>query len=177
MSKSGIEKIDRTASIMALADSRIIIGRTRLQKMFCLLDLAGINTDFEFAYRYYGPYSEELRDTVNGVCAFGLAEEEIMQTQWGGVYSKYTINKSVDKADSGDVCKKIVQICTDENTNAIALELATTAAWLKHSGESKPWGKVEELKSEKSEQIGAAKKLYKKLKEADKENKLPTLEN
>ena len=176
MSKSGIEKIDRTASIMALADSRIIIGRTRLQKMFCLLDLAGINTGFEFTYRYYGPYSEELRDVVNGVCAFGLAKEEIMQTNWAS-YSKYTINKNVDEAESGDICKKIVQICTNANTNAIALELATTAAWLKHSGESEPWGKVEELKSEKSEQIGAAKELYKKLKEADKENRLPTLEN
>ena len=40
------------------------MGRTRLQKVAYLTQLAGFAGDFPFEYRHYGPYSEELAEAT-----------------------------------------------------------------------------------------------------------------
>ena len=49
---------EKAADIVRAAGGRVV-GRTRLQKIGYLLELAGLGEGFPYAYRYYGPYSEE----------------------------------------------------------------------------------------------------------------------
>ena len=54
-----------------------IRGRTRFQKIvFLLKEKYGISFDFEFKPYYYGPYSEELSDTLSLLTALKLVEED-----------------------------------------------------------------------------------------------------
>lgn len=53
-----------------------IRGRTRFQKIvFLLKEKYGISFDFEFKPYYYGPYSEELSDTLSLLTALKFLEE------------------------------------------------------------------------------------------------------
>lgn len=54
-----------------------IRGRTRFQKIvFLLKEKYGISFDFEFKPYYYGPYSEELSDTLSLLTALKFVEED-----------------------------------------------------------------------------------------------------
>src|SRR5580693_3962979 len=67
-----------------------VVGRTRLQKIAYLLELAGLGEGFDFEYRHYGPYSDQLAAATRLAGAFGLIKEEERPTAWGGFYSVYT---------------------------------------------------------------------------------------
>jgi uncharacterized protein YwgA len=60
-----------------------LVGRTRLQKITYLSQLAGFSSDFTFEYRHYGPYSEELADATRIAAGLKLLEEEKHPTEWG----------------------------------------------------------------------------------------------
>lgn len=151
---------------MAFARNRKIIGRTRLQKIFCLLELAGEGAGFEFSYRHYGPYCEKLSEDVRGVCAFGLAKETTGRAAWGGTYSIYEMQEAADGSSSpSGLQSELVKFCTRAEVDAVDLELAVTAAWLKSNGEERAWEKVRELKFDKADYIDDAQELYRKLRE------------
>lgn len=53
-------------------------GRIRFQKtIFLLKEKYGIAFDFDFKPYYYGPYSEELSDTISLLTALNLVEEDV----------------------------------------------------------------------------------------------------
>lgn len=103
-----------------------LVGRTRLQKIAFLLQLAGFGEDFPFEYRHYGPYSEELSQAMEVAVALGPVQEEERVADWGGRYSIYRhkIGGASESTDRALFIQKAKQI------NAVELELAATAAYL-----------------------------------------------
>jgi hypothetical protein len=45
--------------------------------------LAGFESRFWFGYKHYGPFSEDLADTVKLAAAFDLISERQQQASWG----------------------------------------------------------------------------------------------
>ena len=69
--------------IVSAADGEIV-GRTRLQKAAFLLELAGLGSGYEFKYKHYGPFSEDLASAVVlAPLLFDLHEDQ-RQSGWGG---------------------------------------------------------------------------------------------
>ncbi len=64
--------------------SSSVKGRTRVQKDICILKhKEGIPFNFEFESHYYGPYSNELADTIDTLVASGILEEKIVNLSSG----------------------------------------------------------------------------------------------
>lgn len=165
-----MSNLENLAAIIASATNGKVIGRTRLQKLICLLDLAneGIN-EYKFSYFRYGPYCDELADDMIAACAFEYVKETIDKTESGRNYSIYEASQDVAHQNITETKKQIIDLCTDEKTKAINLELAVTAAWLAKNGETNPWKKVEEVKWRKKGRVPQAKKLYKEFQKINKE--------
>jgi uncharacterized protein YwgA len=151
---------EKAADIVAAAGGQIV-GRTKLQKIAYLLELRGLGYGFEFEYRHYGPYSEDLSDAIKVAGAFGLVNEEERRATWGGMYSIY----SSDQRDQGDG-QRATFARAAVDVGAIELELAATAAYL-HVVErcTDPWGETKRRKPEKAtdERLRAAKEAYARL--------------
>jgi uncharacterized protein YwgA len=143
-----------------------IIGRTRLQKIFYLLEAAGEHTGFHFDYHYYGPYSEELSQSALIACELKKIDEEEHPTSWGGFYSIYRL-KEQRHITSESPRSKLVSSAS--SANAVTLELAATAAFFAKKGEKNPWEETQRRKPEKADggRLNEAKSLYKKLHEID----------
>lgn len=103
-----------------------LVGRTRLQKVAFLLKLAGFDDSFEFEYRHYGPFSEELADAIEIASILGPVREEERVADWGGRYSIYSIEMQV--APPNEMRSAFVRKAKE--INAVELELAATAAYL-----------------------------------------------
>lgn len=134
-----------------------VVGRTRLQKMACLLDIAGYHRGFDFEYRHFGPYSELLYDVSKFAVAEGAIVEEEKQTSWGGWYSVFETHGS----GSGDAGQAALAQCM-VGADLIELELAVTAAFLAHQGWEHPWDETAARKANKAtqERLVAAKAFY-----------------
>tara|TARA_R110002167_G_scaffold365310_1_gene589563 strand:- start:46616 stop:47134 length:519 start_codon:yes stop_codon:yes gene_type:complete len=153
------KSIDDLVSIIAVADGEMI-GRTRLQKTAYLLELTGLGSGLPFAYKHYGPFSQELADTVEFAQLFGNLEEEQRQASWGGFYSVYTTGPDVVvEVDEGK--RGIIELAKE--ANPISLELAATAAFLATDGFEDPWQETANRKPDKVSRLDDAKALYKKL--------------
>jgi len=165
---------ERAADIVKDAGGRIV-GRTRLQKIAYLLQLAGVGDGFSFDYKHYGPYSEELAAAISSAEAFGLVVEEEKLTSWGGWYSIYSAGSVVRGTD---IVARHALAHEAIKIGAIELELAATAAYL-HAVEgcSDPWGETARLKPEKAslERMSKAKTAYEKLRKIDTPSPLPEL--
>ncbi|AQT44830.1 hypothetical protein BBC0244_011230 [Bartonella apihabitans] len=53
-----------------------IVGRTRFQKIVYLLTATGLENKFPFAYKHYGPYSEELALAAREAALLDFIDEE-----------------------------------------------------------------------------------------------------
>ena len=84
-----LDNKDKVALTIAEAGGRIV-GRTRLQKMFYLLEVAGYLDAFSYSYKHYGPFSEELAQATTMARLSGLVEEAEYPATWGGTYSVFT---------------------------------------------------------------------------------------
>ena len=163
----------QAAEIVKDAGGRIV-GRTKLQKVAYLLELAGFGAGFQFEYRHYGPYSEDLADAMQLASAFDLVSEEERKADWGGTYSIYTF--SGPQRSQHDQRSAFAQ--TAAQVGAIELELAATAAYLKSvKGARDPWEDTKRLKPEKAtgSRLSAAKHAYKELQKLPVLKKLPNL--
>jgi hypothetical protein len=161
------------ARIVAIAGGRIV-GSTRLQKIGCLLDLAGAGVGFQFTYHLFGPYSERLSVAAADADALGLIDVDETRATWGGRYSIYQ-----SKGDIVHPALPSVQTlaATAAKADSVELELAVTAAFLAKKGEKEPWQKVAQLKREKAtpDRISAAKALYHNLARLDLPAELPRI--
>ena len=66
-----------------------IVGRTKLQKTFALLELVGLGAGFNFSYHIYGPYSEELSEATDRAVLLQLVKRREKIAKWGGRYSVF----------------------------------------------------------------------------------------
>ena len=154
---------DAVVEILAEAGGRIV-GRTRLQKAVCALELTGLGYGFSFNYRHFGPYSEELKLACDYADAKGLICEERKTATWGGEYSAFvTSAKPKEGGDNAKNRETLLGIVVA--ADPVALELAVTAAFLASKGVVAPWGEVAERKRAKAtaRAMSDAKDLYKKM--------------
>jgi len=147
-----------------------IVGRTKLQKTAYLLSLAGLEDCFQFGYKHYGPFSEALAETADLAAAFDLIGEERRAASWGGTYSVYTVTGGSVSSESDRVQLARAAAASD----AVLLELAATAAYLKAEGNAEPWSETSRRKPDKAAggRLERAKELYKALRVASN-NRLP----
>jgi uncharacterized protein len=164
----------QAAAIVRDAGGRIV-GRTRLQKVAYLMEIVGFGSGFRFEYKHYGPYSERLSDAVAMANAFGFLEEEERGTEWGGTYSIYFYRDSPAGAPNDD---RVIFVKRAAEIDAICLELAATAAYLKlEAGSKTPWEDTKKLKPEKAtkERITLAKLAYAELRKLATPESLPPI--
>jgi hypothetical protein len=150
-----------------------IIGRTRLQKVGCLLQLAGFEDGFSFDYHHYGPYSEELADAIRMAEAFDLVSAEDRRANWGGVY---TVFKSSITPTPEDDRSRFAQAAA--KIDSIELELAATAAYLAVVEKaSDPWAETARRKPEKvgDGRLDRAKAAYRSLQAMKTRLELPKI--
>jgi uncharacterized protein len=151
-----------------------IVGKTRLQKAAYFLECLGLGSGFEFYYKHYGPYSDELTNSLRYARDLGLIEEEDKKAAWGGIYTVFRSQAGLE-ADHGEVRDRVLAIARD--ANPVALELAATALFLKIEGEGDPWTAVKSLKPSKAtkENVTIAKRLYDSLRKFEAPKNLPAL--
>ena len=151
-----------------------LVGRTRLQKVGYLMQLAGFGNEFEFEYRHYGPFSEELASGMEIARAFGHVQENELPTEWGGRYSVYTLAQPGSPEDA----RRAAFVQAAKDINAIELELAATAAFL-HAVErrSDPWAETRRRKPDKATggRLEQARAAYERLRALDTPAPLPAL--
>lgn len=176
-SKSVARKVEYKSDALKVAElisdtGGSITGRTRLQKIACLLELAGLGDGFKFEYRYYGPYSEELSNAVINARSLGIVQEKEVATDWGGFYSIYSTNI---KHDVNALRHSLASLAA--NASSVQLELAATAAFLASEGVKNAWDKTARLKPEKAKTaLEAAKKLYSALRSQKTPRELPKIQ-
>jgi uncharacterized protein len=165
---------EKVASIIRDAGGRIV-GRTRLQKIGYLLELAGLGEGFSFQYRHYGPYSEDLATAVQDAKALGLLSEEEHPASWGGLYSVFTTPSAPPAGDVAPSRIRLVRKAAD--ASAIELELAATAAFLADADSRDPWGDTARFKPDKAQggRLENAKTLYRELQQIDTPKPLPQI--
>lgn len=151
-----------------------LVGRTRLQKVAYLMQLAGFGNELDFEYRHYGPFSEELARGVEIATAFGDLSEDERQATWGGKYSVFSLKEraeptSAPRAAFAQAAKQI---------NAVELELAATAAFLfVAEGKTDPWEETRRRKPQKAKdgRLEGAMKAYIALRRLETPRVLPEL--
>lgn len=160
---------EKVKSIVADAGGQIV-GRTKLQKIAYLLEVAGEGDNFQFDYHHYGPYSEDLTRAASLASMVGDIDEKEKVASWGGSYSIYTTSTS---SKENGVRQRLVR--TAAEANAVVLELAATAAYFAINNESDPWKETEARKPDKAAdgRLDEAKKLYGTLRGISK--KLPAI--
>jgi uncharacterized protein YwgA len=158
-------KTESLAAIVVAAGGSVI-SKARLQKMAYLLTLAGELEGFNFRYRYYAPYSEDLDIAVEAACASsGLIKEEKSRAAWGGTYSIYKIAKEREQSVKtlGEIGVKLVSKAID--SDPVVHELAATAAYFANKKYKDPWEETAGCKSDKAAEgrLEKAKELYAEL--------------
>lgn len=152
-----------------------IVGRTRLQKVAFLLELAGFGEGFPFEYRHYGPYSEDLADSIQAARVFDLVDERELPAGWGGTYSIFTAAPQAGQRAAGDRTRFAEAAA---RIDSIELELAATAAFLAVVERSPdPWGQTARRKPEKAEggRLERARQAYRSLRSLPTLRPLPEL--
>jgi uncharacterized protein len=156
-----IDYAHEAATIVRDAGGRIV-GRTKLQKIGYFLEVAGLGGGLSYQYKHYGPYSEQLALGAHHAAALRLISENEMLSSWGGTYSTFTSsepqNATVDPARTR-LAHELA------STDAIELELAATALFLRCDGFTDPWGETERRKPEKAGggRLERAKQLYRRV--------------
>ena len=92
----GYDLHKKAARIVRDAGGRLV-GRTRLQKVAYLSQLAGFTRDFPFEYRHYGPYSEELAEAMEIAVGLDIVQEDEKESASGAWYSIYSTGPLVRK--------------------------------------------------------------------------------
>jgi uncharacterized protein len=170
---AGIDYAHQAAAIVRDAGG-YIVGRTKLQKIGFFLEAAGVGAGFPFRYKHYGPYSEQLAFATQQAAALHLIVENESVANWGGLYSTFSSRLPTDKSQNPTRVKLAQEMV---NADAIELELAATALYLKYEGNADPWAETARRKPEKAEsgRLEGAKQLYKRLQQLPTPRSLPVI--
>ncbi|MBU1173909.1 MAG: hypothetical protein KKH72_00790 [Alphaproteobacteria bacterium] len=160
-------KLEGVAHILHL-NEKDLVGRTRLQKTGFFLEHLGVGFGFDYVYHHFGPFSEELAEATDDAIALGLVNQEWRTSKNLQSYAVFhSAGAHIEAGDNSDEKRrKILKIL--DSYDAIALELAATAAFLEKSGQYKDaWAETCSRKPSKSsaERIRKAKSLLDELKE------------
>ncbi|RWP18202.1 MAG: hypothetical protein EOR00_12620 [Mesorhizobium sp.] len=139
-----------------------VVGRTRLQKIGYILSASGLDDAFQFSYKHYGPFSEDLATATREAKLLGLMKETEQVAAWGGSYSIFQAQEPIP-AEVQPARRNLANLAAQ--ADSVELELAATALFLSKEGIEDPWEETERRKPEKADQgrLEAAKELYQQL--------------
>jgi len=150
----------KTITSLIQASGGQLVGRTRLQKMVYLLEVSGFVDGFDFEYRHYGPYSEDVTNATYFAQLSGAISEDEREANWGGRYSIYRASGAPPVFETG--MQRFIDIAA--NANPVALELAATAVFVAATyNDANPWERTAALKPEKTKYLETAKMLFQEL--------------
>jgi uncharacterized protein YwgA len=127
-----IERENIVAAVLDAAGGRMV-SRVRLQKAVYLLDRLGLNSEFDFDYHHFGPFSRDLDNAVVDAKAFGFVDEKFEHRQSdGAAYSVFILKKGPEIDAYGDLGLDRTREIVSEflKTHVTVLELAATVDWL-----------------------------------------------
>ncbi len=101
-------------AVFGLHQNKTIAGRTRIQKEICLLKYKSqLPFTFEYKSYFYGPYSEELSDTINTLVGVKLLEETVTSVGYNSYRYDYSLTKQGEELftkvnqEAGDLISKL----------------------------------------------------------------------
>jgi uncharacterized protein YwgA len=152
-----------------------VVGRTRLQKIFFMLEVTGYGKGFRFGYKHYGPYSPDLTSEVQLDILLGTVDEKKEKSKSGRRYSVFT--SKVD-SPSGQAKSKETLLSIMQSASSIELELAATAVLLFHEGfEAESWAETARRKPDKAAdgRLEKAKALLEEISAIETPNPIPSI--
>lgn len=171
---AGLTEAQRAAEIVRDAGGQIV-GRTRLQKIAYILEVAGLGGGFPFRYKHYGPYSEQLAEAAQTARIVGMLSEQETPATWGGVYSTY---HSLLPPQGGQVPEARQRLAQElVNVDAVELELAATALFLAYERFPDPWAETARRKPDKADagRLQRANQLYQSLRSIPTPRPFPSI--
>lgn len=151
------------AKIIAL-NGGTLIGKTRLQKTAYFLEELCDDSDLDFDYHYYGPYSEELSIGIADAQALGYIKSEWKSTKVGTEYAVFQSFVDLNEEYGDKEKKRVLEILS--NYDSVSIELAATVDFLSKNGfPEDAWEETIRRKEDKStdDRIRKAKSLLKEL--------------
>lgn len=154
--------------IVALNEDKKLVGKTRLQKTFYLLDQLGMNSGAEFDYHHYGPYSADVASAAEmATLLYDFEAEERHSGARGVSYVAYSSKEEQPKNLGGlPKAQAAAALASMASVSDVVLELAATMVFLQKNGYAKDF--VEEVRERKplkatEDRLDRAQKLIKKL--------------
>lgn len=156
------------AEIVALNDGKKLVGKTRLQKTFYLLDQLGMNSGAEFDYHHYGPYSADVASAAEMATLLHDFESEERHSGARGVPYVVYSSKEEQPKKLGDLPRALAEsaLTSMAAVSDVVLELAATMVFLRENGYEDDF--VEEVRERKplkatEDRLDRAQKLIKAL--------------
>lgn len=151
---------EKVKSVIRDAGGRIV-GRTKLQKVCFFLERAGLGEGFQFKYKHYGPFSEELATATEHAVALKDLCEKVYPASWGGFYSDFSLAKAEEPKGLPERLK-LAKAAAE--ADSVELELAATALFLSVEFDD-PWSETARRKPEKADgdRLLKSKELYRRL--------------
>jgi uncharacterized protein YwgA len=151
--------LDDIVRIIRLNGGRII-GKTRLQKTVYFLETLNLGSGFEFSYHHYGPYSEELANSVNDARALDMLSIEWGVSQEGAEYAIFLDKgekiQEDEKPERDELRRAVLTVL--RGYSSVELELAATSDFLeKHSYGAEAWSETRRRKFRKISEEGIAR--------------------
>ena len=85
-------------ALIGAHQSQKIEGRTRIQKLVCILKTRDkLPFTFDFKPYFYGPYSDELSEDINTLIGMKLLEETITPIGFGSYRYDYSFTKNAQR--------------------------------------------------------------------------------
>lgn len=79
-------------SIFGAHPNNVIEGRTRIQKLVCVLKYRDhVSTDFKFKSHFYGPFSEELAESIDRLVGMKVLDERVVQVGYDSYRYDYEL--------------------------------------------------------------------------------------
>lgn len=162
-----IEKL--VTDVVSLNREGKLVGKTRLQKTFYLLDQLGMNSGAEFSYHYYGPYSADVAAAAEMATLFyNFDATERVSAGRSVSYTTYA-SKEEKPAELGHLSAARAQSALNAmaGVSDTVLELAATMVFLKKNGF--PTSFIDEVRARKplkatDERLARAQELMRTLK-------------
>lgn len=129
-----IDLSDLVVGMVAL-NGGMMVGKTRLQKSFFLLERCGMGSGADFDYHNFGPFSAEVAMATDDAVAVG----RLLPEEKPGFHAvPYTLYRTAERPPkflgelpAGEAAKKLK---TMEGCSALELEVAATIVYLHDSG-------------------------------------------
>jgi uncharacterized protein YwgA len=157
---------ESVAQIVTFNGGRVV-GKTRLQKFFFLLESKGIGFGIDFDYHHFGPFSVELAQAADDATELGyISATPEMGFHQVPYYVFETKNYLAASETDETGHKRIGALETMKEYSALELEVAATAIYLRDNGFQDSF--IDELKIRKPqkatpERIERARQLIRKL--------------